>query len=157
MTEVDLDPSTIALVLGVANGAGIVTRLISGAVAQHLTLHSWLPVTAMMIGGGVGAFMLAIGRPGWTIAGTLLAFGVGWGWSGLTYALVLVGHAENPGSTGAVIQAGGMAGSASGPLLMAATVNAFGLSAGWICAGLAIIAAGLLVAVTPRPRPTLVS
>jgi hypothetical protein len=122
-----------------------------------MALRSWLPVTAMMVGGGAGAFMMATGRETWMVVGTLIAFGIGWGWSGLTYALVLVSHTANPGSTGAVIQAGGMAGSASGPLLMAATVSAFGLSAGWIVAGLAIIAAGLLVAVKPRPRPAPVS
>lgn len=152
LTDVGLSPTTTASVLGAANGAGIVTRLVSGVVAQRVSLRSWLPVTVMMIGGGAGAFMMATGQQVWMIVGTFIAFAVGWGWSGLTYALVLVSHADNPGSTGAVIQTGGMAGSAIGPLLMAGTVSAFGLSAGWICAGLAIIAAGLIVSARPHPR-----
>ncbi|ANQ75615.1 MULTISPECIES: MFS transporter [Rhodococcus] len=134
------------LVLAVANACGIAMRVVSGALAQHYRLTSWLPVSAMMVAGAVGAFLLSSGVLILTIVGTLLAFGIGWGWSGLTYALVLASAPGNPGSTGAVIQAGGMLGSACGPVLMALMAEWLGMSVGWIGIGIAILVAGIVVA-----------
>ncbi|TQC47844.1 MFS transporter [Rhodococcus sp. WS4] len=154
LTEAGSEPALTALVLTVANASGITVRLLSGVVAQRYNLRSWLPVTMMMIVGSVGAFFLATGVLWLMIVGALLAFGLGWGWSGLTYALVLVSNPDNPGSTGALLQAGGMLGSASGPLLMAATVDSFGLAGGWMGVGTAILIAGIVVAPGTRRRTT---
>lgn len=137
--------SGVAVVLTVANAAGVLTRVLSGWWAQRMGTTSLKAVSAMMIAGGAGAALMAVDSPLAVSIGCLAAFGLGWGWSALTYAVVLELNLDNPGATGAVIQAGGMAGSGAGPLLMAGLVGAFGLGVGWIAIGVAVITAGVLL------------
>ena len=102
--------------------------------------------------GAVGALGLTSDRAAGAVAGALVAFALGWGWSGLAFALVLVASGERPGSTGAALQSGGMLGSALGPLLMAGAVRASGLTAGWAMVAAAMVIAGLLF--MPSGKPT---
>jgi MFS family permease len=153
LSAVGLSDASIARVLVLGNLCGITARVASGLVAQRASVQSWWPVTVLMLVGGAGTFLVASGQLVLTVVGMLLAFGFGWGWSGLTFALVLVSSPTSPGSTGALLQAGGMLGSATGPLLMALVVNHWGLGAGWVIVGSAIVVAGLVVApVTLSPR-----
>jgi predicted MFS family arabinose efflux permease len=138
-------PVVAASVLAVSNSAGVVARLASGWRAQRQRDTSLRVVAGMMIAGGGGAFLLAVGTPATVSVGSVLAFGLGWGWSALTYAAILEANLDNPGATGAVIQSGGMAGSGTGPLVMAGLVGSFGLAAGWVAVGSAAVLAGLLL------------
>jgi MFS superfamily sulfate permease-like transporter len=115
LSRVGLSSSEIAGVLLVGNLCGIAARVISGGVTQRLGVRSWWPVTAMMVVGGVGASCLASTGPALAFAGCLVAFTYGWGWSGLTFGLVLLSSANRPGLSGAALQADGMLGTTVGP------------------------------------------
>jgi hypothetical protein len=141
-----------ARVLALGNLAGVGTRVMSGWLSQRLGLTSWWPVTAMAWSGALGALGLTSDRAAMSVVGALVAFALGWGWSGLAFALVLVASGERPGSTGAALQAGGMLGSALGPLVMSGAVRASGLTAGWSLVALAMVVAGALF--MPRRRPS---
>jgi hypothetical protein len=100
----------------------------------------------MMLIGGLGSLGLASHRPGGGHRRLPDRVRVGLGWSGLTFALVLVASGGHPGSSGAFLQAGGMLGSAAGPVLMTLAVQVGGMGSGWFVMGAAIASAGLLVA-----------
>jgi hypothetical protein len=144
-----------ARVLAFGNLAGIATRVLSGWCFQRWRLTSWWPVTAMAWSGAVGALGLTSHEPVLATAGALVAFALGWGWSGLTFALVLVASGDRPGASGAMLQTGGMLGSALGPVVVASAVGLSGLTAGWVLVALAMLIAGALFAPRRRPAPNL--
>jgi len=143
--EAGVTPAGTAIVLAVSNAAGIMARLVSGWWAQRRNATNLRTVAAMMVAGGIGAGLMAVGSPVTVSIGSVVAFGLGWGWSALTYAVILELNLDNPGATGAVIQSGGMAGSGTGPLIMAALVGTFSLAAGWLVVGCAAVGAGVLI------------
>jgi hypothetical protein len=155
-----IDTARAATVLTVGNVAGVVTRIVSGWAATtrrtHASPRDWWAVAAMMWCGAVGATCLATGEGTAAVLGALLAFSLGWGWSGLAFALVLVGSGDRPAAAGAALQAGGMLGTAAGPLVMSATVSWFGVGPGWLVVAAAMSLAGVLVRPSARParRPS---
>jgi len=135
-----------ATVVTCANLAGIGTRLMSGFVAQRFRSESWIPVASMMILGGLSTLLIAYGPLPAVTVGTFIAYGLGWGWTGLTYSLVLEANLDDPAATGAVLQAGGMLGSASGPVVMAVVMRHGGLDTAWSLIGAVSVIAGLIAA-----------
>lgn len=146
LSQVGLGSGAVAGILLFGNLGGIATRVLTGWLAERSALRSWWTVSLMMLAGGLGTLGLASDQPGVAVTGCLVAFVLGWGWSGLTFALILVSSGGNPGSSGALLQAGGMVGSAAGPVVMALAVQAGGLGFGWCVMAASIAAAGLLVA-----------
>jgi MFS family permease len=153
LSRAGLNPSGIALVLLIGNLCGIAARVLSGGLTQRWGLRSWWPVTAMMVVGAGGTACLSSDRPAVVVVGCLLAFTFGWGWSGLTFGLVLASSTHRPGMSGAMLQAGGMLGSAIGPALMGLIVGVGGYRAGWWVMAAALALAGLLVAPPLRGIP----
>jgi MFS family permease len=129
-----------------ANVLGIAVRLAAGLWADRVSSDGYRPVAFLMAAGGIGALLLGVGSPPLLVVGALLAYGFGWGWSGLTYFLVVRGPAEHAGSTSSVIQAGGMAGSATGPLAMGLLLHATGYAVAWACVAAATGLGALVVA-----------
>lgn len=80
----------------------------------------------MMLTGGVGLALIAIGTPTTFILGAALAFSAGWGWTGLLLATTLrlvARRAENAGHT---VQIGIYTGAAIAPYTFATLSSAFG-------------------------------
>ena len=146
LSQAGLGSGAVAGILLFGNLGGIATRVLTGWLAERSALRSWWTVSLMMLAGGLGTLGLASHQPGVAVVGCLVAFVLGWGWSGLTFALILVSSGGHPGSSGALLQAGGMVGSAAGPVVMALAVRAGGMGFGWCVMAAAIAAAGLLVA-----------
>jgi len=152
LSQAGLGSGAVAGILLLGNLGGIATRVLTGWLAERSALRSWWTVSLMMLAGGLGTLGLASHQRGVAVAGCLVAFVLGWGWSGLTFALILVSSGGHPGSSGALLQAGGMVGSAAGPVVMALAVRAGGMGFGWSVMAAAIAAAGMLVA--PGRRDT---
>jgi hypothetical protein len=129
-----------------ANMLGIAVRLAAGVWADRVNSDGYRPVALLMAAGAIGAVLLGVGSPPLLVVGALLAYGFGWGWSGLTYFLVVRGPAEHAGSTSSVIQAGGMAGSATGPLAMGLLLHVTGYAVAWACVAAATGLGALIVA-----------
>ena len=80
----------------------------------------------------------------------LLAFGLGWSWSGLLlYAVVRVGR-DSPSVASGVVQAGAFVGGAAGPAVFGLVVGTFGYATAWRIAALLFLAAATLVLVARR-------
>ena len=94
-----------ALALGSLAGIGV--RVLSGWLPQRLGLSSWWLVSAMAWSGAVGALCLTSDRAAISVAGLLVAFALGWGWSGLAFGLVLVASGERSGAAGAALRSPG--------------------------------------------------
>ncbi|WP_164704605.1 MFS transporter [Blastococcus litoris] len=146
LTDGGLAAPVAGAVVIAANVLGIVVRLGAGVWADRKGSDGYRPVAVLMAAGAVGAVLLGTGPVPLLIAGALLAYGFGWGWSGLTYFLVVRGPAEHAGSTSSVIQAGGMAGSASGPLAMGLLLQATDHTGAWWCVAAFTAVAALVVA-----------
>lgn len=168
--EVGLSPERAGLLLSAVSALAIASRLASGMRADRRDGRN-LPVVAVMLGfGAIGVAMLAFPNLSMLIVGSILAFGLGWGWPGLLmFAVVRVGR-DRPGPAASSVQAGAFVGGASGPLLFGLLVSATNYSVAWLAAsGLMIGSAALLlvarrmfildirkrpIAGRPSPRPT---
>ncbi|MFG3439210.1 hypothetical protein ACGF0J_18355 [Nonomuraea sp. NPDC047897] len=98
----------------------------------------------MMLLGALGLPLIATGTPAGFVAGAVLAFSAGWGWTGLLLATTLrlvPGQAEQAGHT---VQVGVYAGATVAPFAFGALSSA----AGFTWAALAAAAAGLAGAVS---------
>ncbi|WP_344112056.1 MFS transporter [Nocardioides humi] len=146
-----LSSGTTAWVLLVAGLLSVVARILSGVLVDRCGFRSWWLVTLTMWIGGTGVALLGAGAQPVVLVGCLLAYAFGWCWSGLTFALVLSENSGRPGRSSAVLQAGGMAGSAAGPVLMAWTITHAGIGSAWLVMAAAMLVAGAIVAPVPAP------
>jgi hypothetical protein len=103
-------------------------------------------ITAMMLTGGLGLALIAIGTPATFVLGAALAFSAGWGWTGLLLAITLrlvAGKAENAGHT---VQIGIYTGAAIAPYTFAALSGAVGFAGAALIAATAAFAAAAAMA-----------
>jgi predicted MFS family arabinose efflux permease len=76
----------------------------------------------------------------------LLAFGAGWGWTGLFNFAVVISNRKAPAAATGVTQVGASAGSAIGPLLFGLVVEATSFGTAYLAtATLALVAAATVV------------
>lgn len=139
--------------LTIGSLVGIVGRVVYGWMADRLEFDAYALVGLMLLGGSVG--YAVVGLAGSVLSmgiGIVLAYALGWGWSGL---LLLAVVRSNPGAAGAstgVVQAGLAAGSAAGPALFGVLVERFSFAIAWwgativgLCAcALLLLARGLI-------------
>src|SRR5690606_27814222 len=94
----------------------IIVRLGAGALVDADRISAAHQVVWLMSAGALGFGLLGLGPTGvWP--GTVLAFGAGWGWTGL-YALAAVRSSPGaPGAASAMTTAGLAGGAAVGPVL----------------------------------------
>ena len=135
------EPSTAGLLLASGSLIGIAVRVGSGWYADRLGHGSLLIISALMAIGIVGFVLLAVApSPAVTIAGTVLAFGGGWGFAGL---ILLAVSRTNPGAPAAamgIVQVGPMGGTVIGPLLFGWLVTEVSWQAAWATvAGLGVV------------------
>ncbi|GAA1023804.1 hypothetical protein Aple_091030 [Acrocarpospora pleiomorpha] len=134
-----------AHLLIVANVLGIASRIVSGLLVQARPELTDLALAGMILTGGGGALLLAIGQATASAVGILVAFTFGWGWSGLMFTSAIRRGLGRPAMAGAVVQSGGMLGSATGPLVMAVTSGVSEPRLGWLLVGgLAVASGGML-------------
>ncbi|MFC4052783.1 MFS transporter [Actinomadura syzygii] len=104
------------------------------------------PAAAMLVGGGVGYAFLASGSIGLFTAGALLAFGLGWGWSGLFHLSVTQRFGDDVAGATGFVQAGVYVGAMTGPLVFGVVFERLGGGAAWtITCGMSLVAAALLL------------
>jgi predicted MFS family arabinose efflux permease len=141
-----MSQSTAGLVFALANVAGIAVRLVAGWLADRSGTDGYRAVATFMILGGTAAVLLATEELGAMVVGAVVAFGLGWGWTGLVYFMAVRIESENPGSASAVMQTGGMLGSGLGPAIVGVTTHLFGLPAAWVVVAVATVLGGVVVA-----------
>lgn len=138
-----LSPGAAGILLA---GAGIVcaaTRIGLGVLADRRRAPLLPQMAGLALAGTAGFALLAVGSTGTTLAGSMLALGVGWGWAGL-YVLSAVEHgADTPGRAVGAAVTGTFAGAMIGPLLVGLVSSAASFELAWLtCAALSVVSAG---------------
>jgi MFS family permease len=102
--------------------------------------------TALLVGGAVGVALLSLPVAWLTIPSTILAFGSGWGWTGLLGLTVTRIFASTPGlSTALVITTAGGAGAAAGPAIASMLLGLAGYPLAWGFAAVCFLGSAIAV------------
>jgi hypothetical protein len=139
--------SVAGATLATGSVVGIALRIILGWVADYRPMNYMRIVAGMLILGAVGFVLLAIGESLFFIAGTLLAFGAGWGWLGLFNFAIVSQHPRAPTRALGIVLTGAAGGSAAGPLLFGTVLSSTTFATAWLCAGVGtLLAAAFMLA-----------
>jgi cyanate permease len=130
--------------------AGLGVRLLVGWIANQQYRRSLDFLTLLLCFGAIGFGLLALNRgTTWTL-GTLMAFGAGWGWSGVFHLAVVLANDEAPALATELTQAGTFAGAALGPFVFGLLAEHASFSNAWWLAALWQIIAAVLVVASRR-------
>jgi predicted MFS family arabinose efflux permease len=143
---VGLTPSQAGLLVAAGGALCIVSRVTSGVLADRRAGRNLPVVARQLVAGAVALVVVSLGTVPTLIAGSVLAFAVGWAWPGLLlFAVVRVGR-DTPGAAAGALQAGAFVGGALGPALFGLLVSGYGYpTAWWAAAGVLTVAAAVLV------------
>jgi hypothetical protein len=104
-------------------------------------------VAGLLVVGAVGYAMLSVDGLVLLAVGTVLAYGCGWGWTGLLMFATVRLNPNAPAAATGIIHTGAAAGAALGPLIFGAIVAATSFPTAWrTTAGAALLSAGLTLA-----------
>ena len=132
---------TAGFLLAAGSAVGIAVRVLFGHLADGMDGGRLRLVAAMLGVGVVGFAMLASGSGVLMVAGTLLAFGAGWGWPGLFNFAIVKTNPNAPAAATGITQTGASAGAALGPLVFGLVVEAAGYGTAWLlCGAVALVA-----------------
>ena len=142
-----LSLSVAGATLATGSVVGIGVRIVFGWVADLRPMDHMRIVAGMLIVGAVGFVLLAVGVSLFFIAGTLLAFGAGWGWLGLFNFAIVSQHPEAPTKALGIVLTGAAGGSAVGPLLFSIVLSSTSFGTAWLSAGIGtLLAAAFMLA-----------
>lgn|SRR5215207_933528 len=142
-----ISPGLAGLTLSLGSAVGVAVRLLGGWLADRREGGHIAVVSAMLASGAVGLALLAAPSSWALVAGTVLAFGLGWSWPGvLTFAVVRLNPTAPAAATG-ITQAGVYAGGGLGPLAFGSLVQATSYPTAWLSAAATMVLAGGLMLV----------
>lgn len=153
-TDAGIEPTHAGLLLAAGSLAGVVVRLTSGWLADR-SLRRPLPVVAaMMAVGALGLLIMRLAHPAALVIGTIIGFGVGWGWHGLLNFAVVKANPNAPGAATAITEGGAFIGAVIVPIAFGFVATGLSYRAAWLLGAAAMaLAACLVVIVTPRMNP----
>ncbi|WP_368502794.1 MFS transporter (plasmid) [Alkalihalophilus sp. As8PL] len=105
------------LIAAVGAIGNILVRVISGTLIDKKVINPLNLLILIFFCGSVGAVFLQINHSLLLIIGTVLAYGIGWGWPGILHYLVSIQHPGREAKATSVTQMGVSFGSATGPVL----------------------------------------
>lgn len=145
--ESGLSPTEAGILLALGGAVGVYSRLLSGWFADrrdggHIAVAAW-----MLMAGASGFGVLAVsdGHFVLVLLGTLLGFGLAWGWPGLFFLAIVRLNPNAPAAASGMSQAGGAAGGVLGPLLFGVAATRSSYTVAWTGAGVSAVLAGLLM------------
>jgi MFS family permease len=126
--------------LAIGSVVCLVSRLVTGWVADRRGRGHLRVVAIMMLAGSLGFALLAVayGRPWVLVLASGLAFGLGWAWNGLFAFAVVHNHPEFPAAATGVVQSVMGMGSAAGPALFGVTVSVASYTGAWAGAAVSL-------------------
>lgn len=108
--------------LAVGSAAGIVSRVLSGYLADRRGRRHEAVVAGMMIVGSVGLGVISLAdEVGSLMAGAVLAYGLGWAWNGVFHLAVVRQHPASPAVATGAVQTAMSLGAMIGPPLFGFT------------------------------------
>jgi predicted MFS family arabinose efflux permease len=133
------------MLLAIGSGAGILTRLLAGWQIDRAASTGLRTVAVFLALGAVGIAVLAIGAPVAVVAGSLLAFALGWGWSGLFTFSVVRRNPNQPAAATGVAMIGIYVGAATGPVVFGILAERVSFTVGWVAMATALALGALLM------------
>lgn len=133
-----LSPRWAGLLLATGGVTGIVTRITVGWIADRGGGRQSLSVVIGMLGAGAAGYLLlamAGGSALLMVAGTVLTFSAGWGWTGLLNFAILRRNPNAPAAASGIIQAGAAVGGILGPLVFGVVAGRASFPVAWMVAG----------------------
>jgi MFS family permease len=147
--------SAAGIWFAVAGAVGIAGRLLAGWIAD-----SWRrrPPLAFCLAAyyacGAAGFVLLGFADTWLlrVPATLLVFAGGWGWQGMFHHTTVLWSQPTPSRGTGMTQTGLSLGGSIGPVIFGAIAGAVSFRAAWIYTGALMVAAAVLVALSPSER-----
>jgi MFS family permease len=140
-------PGAAGLLFAACSVVGIVSRVGFGLLAdRHPDRSRYLFIANLLAGGAIGYGLLASAEVPMVVAGSFLAYCMGWAWTGLFHFAVIKDNRANAAAVTGFVQTGLSLGAASGPLFFGIVAQTFTYTAAWLTAGVL----SLLAAVTIR-------
>ncbi len=135
--DVGFGEGAAGVLLAVGSILGILTRIIMGWLIDRRTAGGLLTVSVFLALGAIGIAVMTIGTDPAIVAGSLIAFTFGWGWSGLfTFAVVRRNPAAPAAATG-ITMTGIYVGAAAGPALFGVVAET-SFTAAWVIMSVAL-------------------
>jgi MFS family permease len=148
--EAGVAEGAAGLLLAAGSVAGLSTRLAAGFLIDRRQEAGPRFIVFLMAAGAAGLAIVAAGGRPLLIAGTLLAFAAGWGWSGLLTFVVVRANREAAAAATGITHTGTYVGAAVGPPLVGLLAEGVSFAAAWWTAAGVLAAAAMLAAVAAR-------
>ena len=131
----------------------ILARIGWGFLADRRPFDRFRAAGLLLAAGSTSYVLLAVGSEASMIAGTILAFGVGWSWPGLLMLGLIEQHPNEPGTATAIVQTGIRLGVLVSPLAFGVVVDQWGFRPAWLLSfGYAMIASVLMLMTSASVR-----
>lgn len=145
--DAGLSEGAAGLLLAIASVVCVITRVRAGVRVDRRRTPLLPQMAALVLAGAVGFVLLVVGAASAVVVGSVLALGIGWGWSGL-YLLAAVEHGTaGTGRAVGTAVTGSFAGATLGPLLVALVATTSSFEVAWaVCAVLSVTGAAAFVA-----------
>ena len=154
--EAGYSPAAAGILLSVAAGSLIVTRVLWGAVLDREGVDPLVVIFGVIAVGAVGYGMLATSRTIPFAIGAVIAYSFGWAWPGVQFLAGVRLWPENPGEASGLLQMGAFIGAMTGPLVFGIVVERSSFGVGYFMAAcvaaVAATLAGLLARSSRRSR-----
>jgi predicted MFS family arabinose efflux permease len=143
--DVGIAEGTAGLLAAFGSGLSLAVRVMLGARADRRRDYGLSTVVVLLAAGSLGFALMATDLVPTFVAGTVLAFTLGWGWPGLFNLAVVDSNRETPGSASGISQTGIYVGAGGGPAAFGALYAAAGHSAAWlVVAGITLVGAAVI-------------
>ena len=150
-TEVGFSAGAAGILLSVAAGSLVVSRVVWGAVLDRSGLEPVKVVFLLLAVGALGYALLASTSMALFAVGAIVAYSFGWAWPGVQFLAGVRLWPENPGEASGLLQLGAFIGATGGPLAFGIIVERTSFSLGYaLSAIVAVIAAGLAALLARR-------
>lgn len=114
------------------SAVGIFARVGWGRVIDRSLISGFAMTALLMIGGGGGYVLIGLSTGSvLLITGTVIAFGLGWAWTGIAFFAAVQASPASPGKASGMVMAGVSAGGIFGPPLFGRVVETWGYPAAW--------------------------
>lgn len=143
--DVGFAEGSAGLLLAVGSASGILVRLMAGWQSDRASSASLTTVAVFLALGATGIVVLAIGAQIAVVVGTLLAFSLGWGWSGLLTSAVVRRNPGEPAAATGVTMTGIYIGAAAGPIVFGVLAERISFTAAWMAMATALGFGALLM------------
>jgi len=141
-----LRPGQSGLLFALSSLLGLAGRIGFGWSAdRHPGRSSYLVIANLLTCGCAGYLLLALGTVPAFVAGSLLAYGAGWVWTGLFHFAIVKDNRRAAAAATGFVQTGLSLGAAGGPLVFGLVAQAVSYRAAWLGTAALSLAAAVTI------------